>query len=279
MESYYLSLLLFIIAIIIYYTVLKKSPSLNDVADVDLYLGYKQSTYVKAGIFFMIVLLTQFGANVSAIITNCGGSVTKNVSSAAILTFIPWFFIFGIMMGMLIIFPSWKSAFSNVVGYFVVSGQANNVLSELLIDKNIRSSIGAAPEATQSALENAATAIVKLNGNMSLLINQITPDNFKTYWDLLNPLMKTQYKDDSSVAQPLKQQLLDLVMTRDNVGEAMWYLYTAIFLTSFIQYKIATQGCSPDLTTLAVNQQRFQAEQEAIQKENDAARQTVYAHS
>jgi hypothetical protein len=58
----------------------------------------------------------------------------------------------------------------------------------------------------------------------------------------------------------------------------MWYIYTAILLTSIVQYKIATQGCSPDLASLNANQEIFQQKQKKIQDENAAAQSNVYTH-
>ena len=59
--------------------------------------------------------------------SKCGGSLDKNIGAAALFTFIPWILIFGVMLAVLIIFPSFKNAFSNVIGYYVVSGQANEL--------------------------------------------------------------------------------------------------------------------------------------------------------
>ena len=282
MNSSYLSLLLFILVTIFYFVVLK-TPKLtvSMLQDDQGYLSYQKGLYIKLFIYFMIVVLTQFGVNVSSIISTCGGSVSQNIGSAALLTFIPWFFIFGVLLVVLILFPGWKAAFSNVVGYFMVSGQANSILSDLLVVDDVNSDILNASGSdikTRDALQEAASAIVKLNGNMSLLINQIVPDNFLKYWSILTPLMKPQYQQDPVAAEEIQQKLLSLVVLRDNIGEAMWYIYTAILLTSIVQYKIATQGCSPDLASLNENQQIFQQKQKQIHDENAAAQANVYTH-
>jgi hypothetical protein len=282
MNSSYLSLLLFIIATIFYFVVLK-TPKLtvSILQDDQGYLSYQKGMYIKLFIYFIIVVLTQFGVNVGSIISTCGGSVSQNIGSAALLTFIPWFFIFGVLLVVLILFPGWKSAFSNVIGYFFVSGQANSILSDLLVVEDVNSEILNASGSdikTRDALQETASAIVKLNGNMSLLINQIVPDNFLKYWAILTPLMKPQYQQDPVATDEIQQKLLSLVVLRDNVGEAMWYFYAAILLTSIVQYKIATQGCSPDLASLNENQQIFQQKQKQIQDENAAAQANVYTH-
>jgi len=282
MGSSYVSLLIFIIATVFYFLVLK-GPQLTPaiLQDEKAYLSYQKGLYTKLLIYFMIVVLTQFGANIGAIISTCGGSVSQNIGSAALLTFIPWVLIFGVVITVLIIFPGWKSAFSNVVGYFVVSGQANTILSDLLVETDVNQPIQDAADGDpkkRDALENAASAIIKLTGNMSLLINQIVPSNFMQYWGILTPLMKEQYQKDVNAAGELEQKLLNLVVLRDNVGEAMWYIYTAILLTSIVQYNISTRACNQDIASLNANQQIFQEQQKAVQDENAAAQSTIYSH-
>lgn len=281
MDGSYISLLLFIIVTIFYFVVLK-GPQLTVqiLQDGKSYSSYQTSIIYKLLMYIAIVVFTQFGANVAAIMSTCGGSVGDNIASAALLTFLPWIAIFGIVVVVLFGFPGWKSAFSNVIGYFVVSGQANTILSDLLVDADVSQYINDASRGDptkRDALETAASAIVKLNGNMSLLINKIVPENFMTYWSMLTPLMKEKYQN-SGAAEELQQKLLNLVVLRDNIGEAMWYVYTAIFLTSIVQYNIATQGCNPDLASLNENQQIFQQQQQKVKEENKEAQSTIYAH-
>lgn len=282
MDGSYLSLLLFIIATVFYFVVLK-GPQLTPsiLSDGNEYLSYQKGLYTKLLIYFLIVVLTQFGVNVATIINTCGGNISESIGSAALLTFIPWVLIFGVLIVVLIMFPGWKSAFSNVVGYFAVSGEANSILSDLLVQNDVSDDINSAAAGDpvkKDALEKAATAIVKLTGNMSLLINQIVPANFMTYWSILTPLMKETYQKDQAVAAELQQKLLNVVVLRDNVGEAAWYIYTAILLTSIVQYNISTRACKPDLASLNANQQIFQEKQEAVNDANTKAQSTIYSH-
>jgi hypothetical protein len=286
MSNSYFSLLLFIIVTGFYFMVFKKPlPTVQDL-NGNGYADYQKKMYNRVLIYFIIVVLTQFGINVSSILSTCGGNVSDSVSSAALLTFIPWVFIFGVLIIMLIMFPGWKSAFSNVVGYFVVSGRANDILSELLVsdanEKIIDATSSSDPTEREKryAMQEAASAIVKLTGNASLIINQIVPENFVSYWNTLRPLMKEEYTigDKKGELPAIEQKLLDLVLLRDNIGEAMWYFYAAILLTSIVQYKIAEKGCTPDLATLNANQQAFQEQQQKVTDDNLKAQSKVYAH-
>ena len=68
--------------------------------------------------------------------------------------------------------------------------------------------------------------------------------------------------------------MLKLVVSRDNVGEGMWYLYTGILVISIIQYYILSRGCLSDAVTMEKNYQKF-LENEA-QQEKDATQNTTY---
>jgi len=280
MDSSYLSLLIFVIITILYYSFIKTSLTTSIIEDSEQYLQYSSANNIRMLIYLLLVIVSQFGLNASIISTKCGGSITQNIGSAFILTFIPWIFIFGGVMAILIIFPGFKSAFSNVIGYFAVAGRANNILTELLENTEISKTIDDATvgntEKNQN-LKSAADAIIKLCGNMSILINQIVPSNFTEYWTMLIPLMKDKYR--ASVPVELKQELLNTVVLRDNIGEALWYIYTAVLLISVVQYKIASTDCNKDLSTLQEGQEKFQKEQAQLDADNKKTTSKIYTIS
>lgn len=241
----------------------------------------------------MLVMLIQFGLNTSTVMSKCGGSATSNMATAAMLTFVPWLFIFGMVIVALILFPGFKGAFSDVLGYFAVAGSANSLLTELLVDPDINNKIeketadeGSSPEVqsggareTRQDMQNAADAIIKLFGNMSILINQIVPGNFAHYWQVLQPLFKDKFRDNLESAETLAKQqaLLDLVVIRDNIGEAFWYIYTAILLISIVQFNITTQPCSTDPNILQNKYTDYLAQQATAAKDSANAKATLYA--
>jgi hypothetical protein len=126
-------------------------------------------------------------------------------------------------------------------------------------------------------MQDAADLIIKICGNTSILINQIVPSNFENYWNLLTPLKKDKYKNDNDAAtQTLRNNLFELVVTRDNIGEAMWYVYTGILLTSIVQLKITTRGCASNPKTMEQNYQKFLDTQEEVTKQTEQATSTTY---
>jgi hypothetical protein len=59
----------------------------------------------------------------------------------------------------------------------------------------------------------------------------------------------------------LKEELFDLVVTRDYIGELMWYIYTGVLLTFLVGLKIATRGCNSSPETMAKNLQTYKESQ------------------
>jgi hypothetical protein len=203
---------------------------------------YKSSSYMYLAIYLLLVMVIQFMVNASIISSTCGGNITENMGAAGVLTFLPWTLIFGVLIVILTVYPGFKSAFSDVIGYFWVSSSANKVITELLVVPKIQKKMDEDTTSTpeqKEAMMTAADTIIKICGNTSILINQIVPDNFLDYWKILNPLKKPQYRDDNSAeTKDIRQKLFDLVVTRDNIGEALWYIYTGILLTSIFPASI-----------------------------------------
>jgi hypothetical protein len=227
------------------------------------------------------VLLSQIVLNSAVIINLCGGSISKNIGAASLITIFPWTLIFGVVIIVLIVFPGFKSAFSDVVGYFYVSNSAHTLLSNLLlIDESISSEINKATvndETTQKAMKHAANVIIKLFGNLGILINQIVPSNFIDYWKLLDPLMKPEYRNNNN--EQIRTDFLNIVISRDNVGEAMWYIYTGILLLSIVQYNITTRGCINDTATMQKNYKEFVKQEEINSQKKETATSQTYTIS
>jgi hypothetical protein len=278
MANSYLNIVTFLLTTLFYYLALKPSLSYSSYSNSEEYKKYISNSYMYLAIYVLLVLVIQFIVNSSIISSKCGGNITENMAAAGVLTFIPWVLIFGVLVVILTVYPGFKSAFSDVVGYFYVSSSANKLLTELLINKDIEKKITEEQNMTperKEALESAADAIIKICGNTSILINQIVPSNFEQYWGILKPLMKDKYQIESPESNQIKNDLFELVVTRDNVGEAMWYIYTGLLLTSIVQLKITTRGCISNPKTMEANYQKF-LEQEQKAKEEKEKSSTTY---
>ena len=278
MTSSYINIVTFILTTVFYYMALKPVLSYDDLIDVKKYEIYNKNNYLYLGIYLMLVMLVQFVVNASIISTTCGGSISENIGAAGFLTFIPWTLIFGVIIIILIIYPGFKSAFSDVIGYFYVSSSATKIITELLVNRDVEKKLtGTETQEEKESLEDAADAIVKICGNTSILINQIVPDNFLNYWKILKPLMKEQYKDDNSpVSSDMRKQLFELVVTRDNIGESLWYIYTGILITSIVQLKLTTRGCQSNTATMEKNYSEFLKKEEEAKAKKEETDSTVY---
>ena len=288
MASSYLNIITFLLTTLFYYLAIKPTLTLDKLQGD--YKTYKTNNYIFLAIYLLLVMVIQFLVNASVISTTCGGSVSENMGAAGLFTFIPWTLIFGVVIVILTVYPGFKSAFSDVIGYYYVSTEANDLLSKLLIDANINKAIVGGPStaATSSEdktkLQNAADLIIKICGNTSILINQMSPNNFLDFWSLLDPLKKPDLqRSDGVYTDPktgttinIKEKLFNLVVSRDNIGEAMWYIYTGLLLTSIVQLKITSRGCASSPKTMEQNYKKFQENQEKVQKQQEQSTSTTY---
>ena len=260
-DNTYMNIIIFILITILFFAYGKPKPTIDTLSTPD-------SPYKSYGIYFMAVLVFQLAINMSTLEINCGGGWPANLGYAMLITLGPWLAMFGILIALMINFPGMKSAFSDVIGYYAVSNSANKLLAELLVDTDINDKIKQASDGTdetkQQAMQDAAEAVMKMVGNISILINQIVPSNFMSYWKTLIPLMKNPQAADLAEKQ---QALLDIVVLRDNIGEACWYIYTAILLISIIGFKIANKACEVDPKVANANYDQYLDKQQAA---NDA---------
>jgi hypothetical protein len=318
-DGTYLSLFMFLIITVLYYVggikpTLKldilNAPTTPQIDEKGNSIPTKLEEYETAKTwslvyYILLILVTQYSVNSYVLIKKCGGDVGKNMITAIFMTLIPWFLIFGAVVLVIFIFPGFKSAFSNVIGYFAVASQANTILTTLLKNTAIQDKIDNETINNlnneninnlnneninnlnneninkKKELEGAAEAILKLCGNTGILINQISPDNFTEYWELLNPLIKSEFKSKSGIeinseGEKLKEQLLGVVCLRDNIGEALWYIYTAVLLISIIQMNITTRGCQQDAAAMESRRQAYLESQAKYTEQQEKLKSQAY---
>lgn len=273
-----LNILAFLCSTFLYYFKIKPTLNVNMIDNATEMANYNSTNYKCLGLYFILVIALQLLCNMYILQDVCKGSYSENIGAASMYTVIPWTLMFGAIILILIIFPGFKSAFSDVIGYYFVYNDANKHLTQLLIDKDTNQAIRAtgSSDEIKTKLQNASDIIVKICGNMSILINQIVPDNFSQYWSLLNPLMKADYQNNSASSAPIKTKLFDLVVTRDNVGEAMWYIYTGILLSVVVQMKLGSRGCASSAATMQKNYQEFLEKEKQDKEKEQLATDTVY---
>ena len=197
MDNSVINFIIFLIFTGIYFTKIRGIATLQDYssdAGIELYYNYVNMSLL---LYFGITLLSQLITNVIVIMNMCGGSIKQNLGYTALITFIPWILIFGVIIILLISFPNFKNAFSDVVGYYSISTRANEILLELLNHSNsmkgetetiVNENMDEPPSIPSTdtnveklhKLENeiqreSTNLIAEIFSNLSLLINKITP--------------------------------------------------------------------------------------------------------
>lgn len=275
MDISFQSLIWFLICTIIYFVGIKPSLTLDILDQPDGMVKYYSSTLVWLAVYLLLVVVSQFFLNCGYLINKCGGDIGKNIGAAALFTFIPWLLIFGVMIAVLIIFPGFKSAFTDVIGYYAVAFQANDLLSTIIMPADIRDKLNQTTnDADKQKLTEAAEAVMKIWGNNSLLINQMNPENFTEIWSILTPLMVPGAATDMEK----KASLLGLVVLKDNIGEGLWYIYTAILISSIVYYNLATRGCVKDIASIKSQHDDYLKQQEDIAVQTAVNNTTVYTN-
>jgi len=221
---------------------------MSDGTPIDSYASYITNNNSKLFVYFLMVVASQFGINLYSVIKKCGGTVGKNLLVAFMMTVVPWTLIFGAVMTLLVVYPGLKSSFADVVGYFAISSEANDILSMILVDTKIDERMSAD---SNSGIEDKTTAeaIMKLCGNKGILINTMNPENYNDIWSILKPLLNPAFKGPGKAGELFakKEELFALVVKKDNIGEGFWFIYTGLFIMSIVSYNLASRPCEKDL--------------------------------
>ncbi len=278
MDYSFISLILFAVSTLLYFAFLKPKLSVDLLSTPNGFENYYTSTNKTLLMYIGIVVASQLFLNIFYLLSKCGGSSGQNIGAAVGYTFIPYLFIFGVLVAVLVIFPGFKSAFSNVIGYFFISSKANSLLNDLLVNSEVGNATEGLGSDQQEKLERSAELIMKICGNKSLLINQINPENFMSVWqNMLLPLIKKSISENADVLKEKQSELLHLVNTKDNVGEACWYIYAGILVSSIVSYNLATRGCVKSVEQIKQDHDKYISEQEAVAEETKLKAQTVYS--
>ena len=255
-------MLLSIVVIILYYMFLKPVLNVEIMSNVETFAKFQKQKYIMMIVLFMVLFLVHMAVNLMGFQNKCGGSLSNNIGKVFISTFVPWLLIFGALMLVLIIFPGFKGAFSNVIGYYAVYRASNKILIKLLgntqVDRPLEDVQGSEEE-NANILEKASDAVLKLVGNTSIMINQFTPENFEDMWNMMIPVMKPEMRGVANA--PLKSELLEQVILRDNIGECCWYLYTMLLLLVIVKTMLMKQECVTTLTDIKEKEEEFDKHQ------------------
>ena len=287
MDLSYLSTFVFLFTTYLYYFRGKLSldiPNDNDVstgfvnvdgdedASYENYAEYTKANMTRAALYFLFVVIVQCGFNMSTIINKCGGTVGKNILISFMMTMVPWTLIFGGMMGLLIVYPGLKGAFGDVIGYFTISREANDILGTLLADS--KATFEATPDEKK---RETSVLLTKVYGDKGVRINTMKPDNFHIIWSVLKPTFQKNILEDKDALFEKKQHLFSLVMRKDSIGESLWYIYTGVLLMVVVSYNMSIRGCDKDLEKMKEEQADYKKKSDAINEKKEKSAEKTYA--
>ena len=213
-------------------------------------------------IYFLLVLSSQFGLNIYLAKQMCNSP--SNVGTAALATFIPWLFIFGLLNLLLSVFPGWLSAFSNTIGYAIasVAGVASFFTDQLLNVGNTSS-------------KDAFKVIQNVTNDPSTIINTINDDNVENFW---NKSIKVQFFNNFQEVKPGIEpppqfvQLKNFIRLKNIVSYFIWYLLTGILITSISYNYMLSVPCVQTPKQARESAAQFLANQAAKKQASDGAK-------
>ena len=216
-------------------------------------------------IYFILVLASQFGLNVYLAKQMCNSP--SNVGTAAMATFIPWIFMFGILNLLLNMFPGWLSAFSNTIGYAIasVAGVASLFTDQLL-------NVGKVPN------KDAFKVIQNVTNDPSTIINTINDENIEEFW---NKSIDVQFFNAFQQVKPgidppqLFTQLKNFIRLKNIVSYFIWYLLTGILITSISYNYMLSVPCIQTPKQARETAAQFIANQSAKKQASDGAKATM----
>jgi hypothetical protein len=195
----------------------------------------------------------QLFANSVAIRKLCGKD-NFDLRRVLFATIVPWVFIFGLLVIILRLFPGWKSPFSNTIGYLFIRGDAEKLVPEIFKGKMTGKGTGSAAQALEFIYDDQA-----------VLINEITPTNFDSFWKKMESSNLFQAN-----ASKYKGDLRRIVKLKDNIATAIWYLMAGFLVTSFSYQNMVSAKCEKNIENLKSSEQKHKEKlkEEKKSKEN-----------
>ena len=234
-----------------------------------IYFAFKYSSSssnenMYFGIYALILIVAEFFINMSLTSTICG---TKQLAVSLYITLVPWILIFGVLKVMLTVFPGWLSPFSNTFGYgitrlFGISDLMIRIFKPKLSKTDLK----------KENISAMSEALEHIYSDKSLLINEITPENFNVFWEDMSPLFKDGIKNNAD----MKAQLFSFIRLKDIVAEYIWYLLTGILVTSVGYNYLVNNGCSQNAKDMKKKHKEYIEKEQQNAAANANKQQRVY---
>ena len=211
-------------------------------------------------IYLLAVVIGQFFVNLQLTTAMCGG---PNWTTAAMCTFFPWGFIFGILLLLLSMFPGWLAPFSNTFGYGVaLAAGLNDTMVNILRPQSKKERDDAGEKLNSEAEE----ALEHIYADRSLLVNEITTTNFGDFWKNMSGLFRKGVESNAG----LKSELYSFVVLKEIVSEYIWYILAGMLITSVSFNYIAGSACNVSAAEMQARHDDYEKELKSAQDDAKA---------
>ena len=224
---------------------------------IAVYMTKKKLHNMEFIIYMSLVYIMQFIINLYFSKTLCGSIQTK---SAFINTVVPWSLIFGTLVVILLMIPSWLKPFANSFGYLIISMMGlKKILLTLLKPK----------EVTEDSKLNVE--LQKLYDDPSLLVNEIpnTQEGFDKFRESIKDLLDPKCDTDENFNK--LQKLIDLKFL---ISKFIWYTLGGI-LTFSISYNFMIKS-SCELSVQEMEEKHDKYERLVEKREENVVEPRVY---
>jgi len=228
-------------------------------------------------IYYLGVIVSQYFINLSVITANCGST---NWYLAFMVTLIPWVIIFGLLNVMLIQFPGWKIPFSNTFGYVIANAAgAKHILVDYILNEDFIRELSESNPATSSSDTKGGTktdfklaneAIQHIYSDPSLLINEVTPETFDSFWLRMHPLFKSD-------ADTHRDKFYKIIELKDIIAESIWYILTGTLISSISSNYIATADCGNSAQEMKARHDEYEQAVQTKTETDESTTKKVYS--
>ena len=220
---------------------------------------------VYFAIYILFVVVGEYFINVQLTTTLCG---SPQYGTALITTVLPWGFMFGGLSLLLSLLPGWLSPFANTFGYgLALMAGLNDTMNDIL-EPNPTGKKDPKNEFMEQALAH-------IYADKSMLINEITPDNFDYFWKNMKGIFKTGVEENMN----LKSKLYSFVQLKYVISEYIWYILAGLLVTSVSYNYIINSACGISAAEMKKRHKEYEDEQDALHQSKKTDTKRVYSQT
>jgi hypothetical protein len=213
-------------------------------------------------VYFLLIIFSQLFIAYKITQKLCGGS--GQFVPIVLWGLIPWIMIFIGLNIILMLLPGWKAPFSNTFGFL-----ASKVMGITSVMNNL----------VKSGFSSKDTKLNKIMETVyednSLLVNQITPENFNSAIDKISGIFD---KSNKAIYNANIEKLRSIIFVKDLTSRVVWYLLTGILSISISNMGLLSSVCtkSPNQIKEEVEQYKAQLSSQSQQTAQQQSSQKKY---